>query len=75
VYDLKAKLFSLTNVPPERQKILGLVKSKLPPEDARVGDLKLISGKKFNLIGTPAGEEIKDPSRASFNGASSALHL
>ena len=32
VYDLKSKLFSLTNVPPERQKILGLVKGKLPPD-------------------------------------------
>lgn len=36
VYDLKVMLFSQTNVPPERQKILGLVKGKLPPEDARM---------------------------------------
>ena len=33
VFDLKAALFSLTNVPPERQKILGLVKGKLPPDE------------------------------------------
>lgn len=26
-------------------------------------DLKIISGKNFILIGTPAGDEIKDPSR------------
>ena len=26
-------------------------------------DLKLISGKKFTLVGTPEGAEIKDPSR------------
>lgn len=36
VYDLKAALHSLTEVPPERQKILGLVKGKLPPDQARV---------------------------------------
>ena len=33
VFDLKATLYSLTNVPPERQKILGLVKGKLPSEE------------------------------------------
>ncbi|VDB82711.1 unnamed protein product [Peniophora sp. CBMAI 1063] len=63
VYDLKVMLFSQTNVPPERQKILGLVKGKLPPEDARMGDLKLVSGKKFSLVGTPEGHEFKDPSQ------------
>lgn len=26
----------MTDVPPERQKILGLVKGKLPPEEARM---------------------------------------
>lgn len=36
VFDLKAALQSLTDVPPERQKILGLVKGKLPPDQERV---------------------------------------
>lgn len=36
VYDLKAALHSLTEVPPERQKILGLVKGKLPPDQGRM---------------------------------------
>jgi hypothetical protein len=36
IFDLKAALFSMTDVPPERQKILGLVKGKLPPEDGRM---------------------------------------
>ncbi|KAJ3488987.1 hypothetical protein NLI96_g2461 [Meripilus lineatus] len=63
VYDLKAALQGQTNVPPERQKILGLVKGKLPPDEVTIGDLKLVSGKKFSLIGTPQGDEIKDPSR------------
>lgn len=63
VYDLKAALLSLTNVPPERQKILGLVKGKLPPDEGRISDLKIAPGKNFILVGTPAGDEIKDPSQ------------
>ncbi|TFY71885.1 hypothetical protein EVG20_g1136 [Dentipellis fragilis] len=66
VFDLKAALFSLTNVPPDRQKILGLVKGKLPPEEERIGDLKIVGGKKFTLIGTPEGDEIKDPSPVAY---------
>ncbi|KAG5647319.1 hypothetical protein DXG03_000857 [Asterophora parasitica] len=63
VFDLKAVIHSLTKVPPERQKILGLVKGKLPPDQDRISDLRLTSGKKFSLIGTPEGDEIKDPSQ------------
>jgi ubiquitin-like domain-containing CTD phosphatase 1 len=66
VFDLKAALQSLTDVPPERQKILGLVKGKLPPDQARITDLHLSVGKKFTLIGTPEGAEIKDPSQLEF---------
>ncbi|KAI0780617.1 HAD subfamily IIID h [Trametes elegans] len=66
VYDLKAALMSLTNVPPERQKILGLVKGKLPSDAERIGDLKLLTGKKFTLVGTPEGNEIKDPNELEF---------
>ena len=29
---------------------------------ARSGDLNLVPGKKFTLVGTPEGDEIKDPS-------------
>ncbi|KAE9395395.1 HAD-superfamily subfamily IIID h [Gymnopus androsaceus JB14] len=63
VFDLKTALHELTKVPPERQKILGLVKGKLPPDQGRISDLKLATGKKFTLIGTPEGDEIKDPSK------------
>ncbi|KAF8503797.1 HAD subfamily IIID h [Russula emetica] len=63
IFDLKAVLFSMTDVPPERQKILGLVKGRLPPDDGRIGDLGLISGKKFTLVGTPQGHELRDPNR------------
>lgn len=61
VFDLKVALRELTTVPEERQKILGLVKGKLPPDQERIGDLNLVNGKKFTLVGTPQGHEIKDP--------------
>ncbi|KAF9013944.1 HAD-like domain-containing protein [Cyathus striatus] len=63
VFDLKAAVRDLTNVPPERQKILGLVKGKLPPDQILIADLNLASGKKFTVVGTPEGDEIKDPSQ------------
>lgn len=63
VYDLKTALHDLTNVPLERQKILGLVKGKLPEDQVLIADLHLPAGKKFTLVGTPAGDEIKDPSQ------------
>ncbi|KAF8163430.1 HAD-like domain-containing protein [Crassisporium funariophilum] len=66
VFDLKAALHGLTKVPSDRQKILGLVKGKLPPDQSRIGDLGLAPGKKFTLIGTPEGDEIKDPSQLEF---------
>ena len=33
VLDLKDKLYSITNVPLDRQKIIGLVKGKLPSDE------------------------------------------
>jgi len=66
VFDLKSAIHNLTKVPPERQKILGLVKGKLPPDQGRMADLRLVPGKKFTLVGTPEGDEIKDPSQLEF---------
>ncbi|KAG6833656.1 hypothetical protein H0H87_002852 [Tephrocybe sp. NHM501043] len=63
VFDLKTAIQNLTRVPPERQKILGLVKGKLPPDQGRISDLRLAPGKKFTVVGTPEGDEIKDPAR------------
>lgn len=60
VLDLKDKLFALTRVPNERQKILGLVKGKLPDDFVRVADMKFASTKKFTLVGTPVGDEFKE---------------
>jgi ubiquitin-like domain-containing CTD phosphatase 1 len=44
VGDLKALLWSLTSVPVERQKIVGLVKGKLPGDEAEVVSLGLLQG-------------------------------
>ncbi|GAA95573.1 uncharacterized protein L969DRAFT_101676 [Mixia osmundae IAM 14324] len=62
IYDLKLFCYSLTNVPPERQKIIGLVKGKLPSDELLVLDLHLSVGKvkDFMLVGTPEGDEIKE---------------
>ncbi|GAA5857203.1 hypothetical protein JCM8547_009368 [Rhodosporidiobolus lusitaniae] len=60
VGDLKQLLWSLTSVPPERQKLVGLVKGKLPGDEEEVVKLGLGDGKKtkeFMMIGTPEGEE------------------
>ncbi|PSR83039.1 hypothetical protein PHLCEN_2v5843 [Hermanssonia centrifuga] len=66
VFDFKTMLHNLTKVPPERQKILGLIKGKLPSDEVLIQDLKLVPGKKFTLVGTPQGDEIKDPSQLEF---------
>ncbi|KAJ7074094.1 hypothetical protein C8F01DRAFT_1099215 [Mycena amicta] len=59
VFDFKATLHGLTRVSPQRQKILGLVKgNKTLADQDRIGDLRL--NKKFTLIGTPEGDEIKE---------------
>ncbi|KAL1709633.1 HAD-like domain-containing protein [Schizophyllum commune] len=63
VIDLQYALQKLTRVPPARQKLLGLVKGKLPPRDAFIKDLKL--AKKFTLVGTVEGEELAAPPEES----------
>ncbi|KAF8315171.1 HAD-like protein [Clavulina sp. PMI_390] len=59
VLDLKDKINELTSIPPDRQKILGLVKGKLPPDDVTIKDLHIPNGRKFTLIGTPVGQELQ----------------
>jgi len=60
VLDLKDKLYSMTDVPLDRQKIIGLVKGKLPSDECTIHGLKLVSGRKFTLVGTPVGQELKE---------------
>lgn len=49
VDDLKALLQSMTDVPPERQKILGLVKGKLPPDDETMYSLTRCISRLYQL--------------------------
>ncbi|GAA6047281.1 hypothetical protein JCM3770_001865 [Rhodotorula araucariae] len=63
VGDLKQLLWSLTGVPPDRQKIVGLVRGKLPGDEQEVVKLGLGpagagKAKEFMMIGTPDGEEV-----------------
>jgi ubiquitin-like domain-containing CTD phosphatase 1 len=63
--DLKAILFSLTGVPPDRMKLVGLIKGKLPGDNEEVVKLGLggptttTKKKEFMMIGTPEGQEHK----------------
>lgn len=61
VGDLKGLLFSLTTVPPARQKLVGLVKGALPGDEISVGSLGLdaASVKNAMLIGTEEGKELQ----------------
>jgi ubiquitin-like domain-containing CTD phosphatase 1 len=68
VYDLRKTIDGLTNVPPDRQKVIGLLKgqSKLSSEldGTRFGNLALKEGVvKFTLIGTPEDQTFKDTLR------------
>ena len=57
VGDLKVFLSFSTNVLPQRQKLLGLVKGKILPDQMVLATLNLKQGTKFILVGTP-GESV-----------------
>jgi len=59
VLDLKLKMFDETNVPPDRQKLLGLKGSdgKLAGTESRLADLNLKVTTKVMMMGTPVEEE------------------
>ena len=73
VEDLKAAIFSLTDIPPERQKILGLSRGRLPPDSSRISQLapppsswkgRSELGERIlalQVIGTPLVDTFKDP--------------
>ncbi|KAJ9097856.1 hypothetical protein QFC19_006648 [Naganishia cerealis] len=64
LYDFKAMIYSLTAVPPERQKLIGLVKGKIPGDETCFKDLAIPGSgvRKFACIGTPQEMTFKDPS-------------
>lgn len=59
VLDLKLKLLDETNVPPERQKLLGLKASdgKLAGNEVKLADLNLKAQTKVMMMGTPLSDE------------------
>lgn len=59
VMDLKLKLVDETNVPPERQKLLGLKQTngKLAEGDVRLASLNLKPTTKVMMMGTPLSDE------------------
>jgi len=58
IRDLKAVIYSVTAVPPERQKILGLVLGQIPADDVLLSTLqfKIKKGVHFKLLGTSEDE-------------------
>ncbi len=81
MFDFRQKIYSLTQVKPESQKLIGLVKGKLPAKDdlQRFGSLGLSHSRvKFTMVGTPEEEsfELCEPSEPTVRpraGASSQL--
>ncbi|KAI9138930.1 HAD subfamily IIID h [Paraphysoderma sedebokerense] len=59
--ELKTQLAVLTSVPVDRQKLVGLFKGKLPPNDTIISSLNLKPDQSFLLIGTPSHDTFKDP--------------
>lgn len=67
VGDLKRLLQDETSVPVSRQKLIGLVKGKLPPDETLLKSLVSIGTNKappykFTLMGTPDDKLFVDPS-------------
>ncbi|TXT15870.1 hypothetical protein VHUM_00373 [Vanrija humicola] len=62
VYDLRAQIATLTSVPPDAQKILGLVRGKLggDVDGTRIGTLGVKPNAKFTLVGTPEHLRFKE---------------
>ena len=72
--DLREKIWSIVNVPPSRQKILGL--GKLPEDHVSVASLDLGKQgkiKEFMVIGTPVGEEAMGNSSGALEEGSPEL--
>ena len=63
IYDLRANIQSLTEVPPAAQKIIGLGRTPIRGDiDAnRISTLNLKDGAKFTLVGTPEHLRFKEP--------------
>jgi hypothetical protein len=76
VYDFRTTISNLTNVPPERQKVVGLLRGSLKlsneVDTIRFGNLSLKEGVvKFTMIGTPEDQSFRDTLRETENIVSS----
>jgi ubiquitin-like domain-containing CTD phosphatase 1 len=62
VYDLRAQIEALTEVPSEAQKILGLTKTKLSPQSdgLRLAAVGIKDGARFQMVGTPVHLRFKE---------------
>ncbi|KAJ3273665.1 hypothetical protein HDV01_004274 [Terramyces sp. JEL0728] len=60
IKELKEYLYEITQVSPTKQKLIGLVKGKLPPDNTLIKDLKLKPNHHFILMGTVDEDIIKD---------------
>ena len=64
ISQLKSHLSQLTKVPSERQKLLNLIKGKLPPDNVVISELLIENGHEFMLIGTADNEMIIQPEQS-----------
>ncbi|RUS30797.1 hypothetical protein BC938DRAFT_478942, partial [Jimgerdemannia flammicorona] len=79
VATLKETLATLTNVPPNRQKLLGFVKGKLPDDSAVLSTLSLKPKPNsttidFMLMGTPDANLFKDPDQVDLPDVINGLY-
>ncbi|KNE66772.1 HAD hydrolase, family IIID [Allomyces macrogynus ATCC 38327] len=61
VGDLKHALAGATRVPADAQKLLGLVRGKLPADDTNLAALDLKPGTTVRLMGTPVADRFVEP--------------
>ncbi|KAJ1799070.1 hypothetical protein LPJ59_002084 [Coemansia sp. RSA 2399] len=64
VLSVKALIEELTMVDAMDQKLLGLVKGKLPKDHDTLTSLKVTNGVKVRLVGTPAANRLQPPREA-----------
>ncbi|KAL7423090.1 hypothetical protein Q5752_002389 [Cryptotrichosporon argae] len=66
IFDFRTRIEQLTSVPADGQKLIGLVRGKLPPsaDGERFSTLGLKKALKFTMVGTPADERVRAPPRA-----------
>ena len=77
MYDFRERIYGLTEVPSERQKLIGLTKGKLGAEHdaSRFGTLGLKTQMKLTMIGTTLKDSFKDPKDVRNEGEVSHLSV